>query len=42
MTGFFPGIMWQLYELTGGKQDWAQQAQLWQRALANKQVRWFR
>jgi hypothetical protein len=31
--------MWQLYELTGGKEIWAEKAQQWQAGLANKQVR---
>jgi hypothetical protein len=38
MSGFFPGVMWQLYELTDGKQFWADKAQQWQSGLANKQV----
>ncbi|KAF6260329.1 Six-hairpin glycosidase-like protein [Scenedesmus sp. NREL 46B-D3] len=37
MSGLFPGVMWQLYELTGGKQVWAEKAQQWQAGLANKQ-----
>jgi hypothetical protein len=38
MSGLFPGVMWQLYELTGGKKIWAEKAQQWQAGLANKQV----
>jgi hypothetical protein len=38
MSGLFPGVMWQLYELTGGKQIWADKAKQWQDGLANKQV----
>ncbi|WIA29685.1 hypothetical protein OEZ86_012168 [Tetradesmus obliquus] len=37
MSGLFPGVMWQLYELTRGKQIWAEKAQQWQAGLANKQ-----
>jgi hypothetical protein len=38
MSGMFPGVMWQLYELTGGKDIWAEKAKQWQAGLANKQV----
>lgn len=36
MSGFFPGVMWQLHALTG-KPFWAEKAQQWQQNLANNQ-----
>lgn len=38
MSGMFPGVLWQLHDLTGGKKPWAEKAKLWQAGLANKQV----
>jgi len=39
-SGFFPGVLWQLYELTG-KPQWADLAQQWQAALAEHQRDWW-
>jgi hypothetical protein len=41
MAGLFPGVMWQLHDLTGqgrrGKGYWADKARLWQAGLADRQ-----
>jgi hypothetical protein len=38
MSGFFSGVLWQLYELSGRtKPQWAEHARAWQAGLADKQ-----
>lgn len=38
-SGFFPGVLWQLYNLTG-RSEWRQQAERWTRPLGNLQRDW--
>jgi hypothetical protein len=38
MSGFFPGVLWQLYELGGRSEPaWAERARTWQAGLAGRQ-----
>ncbi|KAF8073183.1 hypothetical protein HT031_000844 [Scenedesmus sp. PABB004] len=38
MSGFFPGVLWQLFELSGrAERAWSDAAQRWQAALADRQ-----
>ncbi|GBF95055.1 glucuronyl hydrolase [Raphidocelis subcapitata] len=38
-SGFFPGVLWQLHNLTG-RAEWREQAERWTRPLANLQRDW--
>jgi len=38
-SGFFPGVLWQLYNLTG-KPEWREHAEDWNEKLANRQRDW--
>lgn len=38
-SGFFPGVLWQLFNLTG-QQQWQEAAEKWTQPLANRQRHW--